>query len=510
MDRTPRTRTDGSSVLGAILTGALLVMGANGIGHAQTRVAAQEPIASPALLGGTAGAPALVGAQFIDAGSDLLSATYRRMAMVVGLLAAVVVVAGSVSGRWLVSPVARLPQMAQHMGQRDLTAGNARLAPKELTKPRYPMGEPRKTRRTFSRTPHRHPLEAQAVLDGMVEGVFVTDEDRVIVYANPQFIRTAPGAASGAIGRFCGDVLHPNLAAADRPCAKNCPILAARNRGATRTAEQLHCMDGTSRSAVIESASPFEGRQVHVLRDETEMEAARRARDSVLANISHEFRTPLAAHLAAIEMLRDGIATLDSSEQEHLLANAESGALRLMRLIDNLLESVRVESGLVGLRQQEVDLQAIAQEATELVRPLLAQGELRVKCDLSALGDRAVAGDARRLQQVFVNLLSNAVKFAPRGTTIGIGARLGEDQVQTWVEDEGPGVPSGGEAAIFGRFSRGAGPEPEQTGAGLGLWIVRSIVERHRGDVHVERTPDRKTRFVVTLPMERAQEHSVG
>jgi len=332
----------------------------------------------------------------------------------------------------------------------------------------------------------------------------------VIVYANPQFMRTAPGGGSGAIGRFCGDVLHPNLATADRPCAKNCPILAARNRGVTRTVERLHCMDGTSRSTVIESASPFEGRQVHMLRDETEVEAARRARDSVLANISHEFRTPLAAHLAAIEMLRDGIATLDSSEQEHLLVNAESGALRLMRLIDNLLESVRVESGLVGLRHHEVDLEAIAQEATELVRPLLTQGELRVKCDLSALGDRAVAGDARRLQQVFVNLLSNAVKFAPRGTTIGIGARLGEDQVQTWVEDEGPGVPSGGEAAIFGRFSRGAGPEPEQTGAGLGLWIVRSIVERHRGDVHVERTPDRKTRFVVTLPMERAQEHSVG
>jgi signal transduction histidine kinase len=488
-------------VLGAILTGALLAMCACGSGHAQTRVAAQESIVSPALLGSTAGAPALVGAPFIDAGSDLVTATYRHLAMVVGLLAAVVVVAGSVSGRWLVPAVVRLPQMAQQMGQGDLTAGNARLAPKELTKPPYPMGEPRKTRRTFTRTPRRHAPEAQAVLDGMVEGVFVTDEDRVIVYANPQFMRTAPGGGSGAIGRFCGDVLHPNLATADRPCAKNCPILAARNRGVTRTVERLHCMDGTSRSTVIESASPFEGRQVHMLRDETEVEAARRARDSVLANISHEFRTPLAAHLAAIEMLRDGIATLDSSEQEHLLVNAESGALRLMRLIDNLLESVRVESGLVGLRHHEVDLEAIAQEATELVRPLLTQGELRVKCDLSALGDRAVAGDARRLQQVFVNLLSNAVKFAPRGTTIAIGGRLHVDQVQAWVEDEGPGVPSGDEAAIFGRFSRGGGAEPEQTGTGLGLWIVRSIVERHRGDVHVERTPDCKTRFVVTLPM---------
>ena len=344
------------------------------------------------------------------------------------------------------------------VGQGELTAGQGRLAPEELTKPPYPMGEQRKSCRAFPRTPRRRALEPRAVLDGMVEGVFATDEDRVIVYANPHFIRTAPGAAAGAVGRFCGDVLHPNLATADRPCAKNCPILAARHGGVTRIVEQLHCTDGTSRSTVIESASPIEGRQVHVLRDETEMEAARRARDSVLANISHEFRTPLAAHLAAIEMLRDGIATLDSAEQEHLLANAESGALRLMRLIDNLLESVRVESGLVGLRHQEVDFEAIAREATELVRPLLAQGELRVTCDLSALSGRAVAGDARRLQQVYVNLLSNAVKFAPRGTTIRIGARLREDQVQTWVEDEGPGVPSGDEAAIFGRFSRGGGP----------------------------------------------------
>jgi signal transduction histidine kinase len=248
------------------------------------------------------------------------------------------------------------------------------------------------------------------------------------------------------------------------------------------------------------SAAPTDGRQVQLLRDETDMEAARRARDSVLGNISHEFRTPLAAQLASIEMLRDGLATLSPAEQERLLLNVERGVLRLMRLIDNLLESVRIESGQLSLRRQDVDLEAVAREATELLRPLLEQADLQIEIDLGALAGRPVSGDAQRLQQVFVNLLANAVKFAPPGTAITIGAERHEAQLDVWVEDEGPGPPPGDPLALFERFHRGDTAEPDAPGLGLGLWIVRSIVERHGGSVHMERTAEARTRFVVTLP----------
>ena len=114
--------------------------------------------------------------------------------------------------------------------------------------------------------------------------------------------------------------------------------------------EQLLVLGADSpRRVVIASAPPSaDGLQVQVLRDETELEAARRTRDTVLANISHEFRTPLAAQLASIELLRDGIGSMSVEGQRELVSSLQRGTQRLAWLIDNLLESVRIESGQLG------------------------------------------------------------------------------------------------------------------------------------------------------------------
>ena len=111
-----------------------------------------------------------------------------------------------------------------------------------------------------------------------------------------------------------------------------------------------------------------------------------------------------------------------------------------------------------------------------------------------------VQGDAPRLTQVFVNLLANANKFGPEGSKIRIGAEPAEGRVRAWVEDEGPGVPDPEQGSIFERFYRAADAEPEPRGLGLGLWIVKSIVDRHGGTIVAERTPGGRTRFTVTLP----------
>ena len=102
---------------------------------------------------------------------------------------------------------------------------------------------------------------------------------------------------------------------------------------------------------------------MQVIRDETELEGVRRARDSVLANISHEFRTPLAAQLASIELLREGLDTMSREQQKELVLSLERGTLRLTRLIDNLLESVRIESGQLGIRHQSVSLAEVVEDA---------------------------------------------------------------------------------------------------------------------------------------------------
>jgi len=220
----------------------------------------------------------------------------------------------------------------------------------------------------------------------------------------------------------------------------------------------------------------------------------------VLANISHEFRTPLAAQLASIELLLAGLDHMPAAQQRELVASLERGTLRLTQLIDNLLESVRIESGQLAIRRQSVALAEVVEDAVTLVGSLLRQRSQQLQVSLPEELP-LVNGDKTRLTQVFVNLLANANKFAPEGSSVHIGAAAEGARVHAWVEDEGPGPAEGDSALLFARFRRG-GSEPEPAGLGLGLWLVKSIIERHDGSVSFERTPAGRTRVTVTLPLE--------
>jgi signal transduction histidine kinase/HAMP domain-containing protein len=425
------------------------------------------------------------------------------LALAAFIVAAIAGLAGVWYGRWLARPVIALRDVAARIGRGDFAAAIPSGAPTEVGALASSMDEMRRNLIALTDSLRQREAEARAVLAGIVEGVFAVDEERRIRYVNPQGARLLMRPESQLLGKFCGDVLNPEPVNGGRPCELSCPILLARIEGSARAAETLRLPNGTTRSTMIVSAGLVAGQQVQVIRDETELESARRARDSVLGNISHEFRTPLAAQLASIELLRDGLASLDPSRQGELLDNVERGVLRLMRLIDNLLESVRIEAGQLAIRHQPVDVREVVQEAIDLIQPILAQRALTLDVVVPHSA-RPVHGDAQRLVQVFVNLLSNAAKFSPEASTIRIGGVAGDAALELWVEDEGPGPPAGDPGAIFGRFQRGANVEPAAPGLGLGLWIVRSIIERHRGEVRVERTAARRTRFTVSLPFESA------
>jgi signal transduction histidine kinase len=329
--------------------------------------------------------------------------------------------------------------------------------------------------------------------------VYAVDSERIVRYANDQVARLLGRAPEEIVGRFCGDVLSPEPKDGVRPCEFECPILAARMAPEGRATERLCLADGSVRSVVIVSAAPTDGQQVQVMRDETELESVRRARDGVLANISHEFRTPLAAQLASIELLQDGVGQMAPAEQRELLQHLQRGVLRLMRLIDNLLESVRIESGQLSIRTQTLRIPEVAEESATLMRPLLAQRHQTLVAEWPE-GLPPVSGDGQRLSQVFVNLLANANKYAPEGTTIRMGGELRGERVIAWVEDEGPGLTEGDRSTVFQRFRRSGDVEPDAPGLGLGLWIVRSIAERHGGEAGMERTAQGRTRFFVVLP----------
>jgi signal transduction histidine kinase len=435
----------------------------------------------------------------------------RTLLVLSAVVAAVAILSGLLLGRRLAWPVRALTASASRIGGGDLATPVPRAPGAELGTLATAMEEMRRRLLRLTSELRRQQSEGEAILTGIVEGVYSVDRDRRIRYLNPQAAALLGIAPEEALGRFCGDVLRAVGPDGRRPCDQDCPILHARFRGGTSASEVLQLADGTQRTVVITSAPPTESRQVQVMRDETDLEAARRLRDTVFANISHEFRTPLSAQLASLELLRERLAERGEGDSETgaLFQSLERGSLRLTQLIDNLLESVRIEAGQDVIRNRSVALDEVVEEASTLTAPLLAQRGQTLEVDLPYPLPE-VRGDAQRLIQVFVNLLANANKFAPEGSAIHIGGRVEEGAVVLWVEDRGPGLPAG-EAegrSLFARFVRSAGgDEPEQSGMGLGLWIVQSIVERHGGRVEaVARSEGSGTRMLVRLPRPAAEE----
>jgi len=423
----------------------------------------------------------------------------KRLLMTAIVLGALAVFAGMILGQQVAGPVTKLTEAAERLGAGDFSTSIPVEGTKEVGKLARTMEDMRSNLVELTGTLRRREAEAQAVLSGIVEGVYAVDKSRVIRYVNPQAARLLGVPTHEAIGRFCGDVLKPCLENGQRPCETRCPILRARLEGSAEATERLNLHEGSPRTTVITSAAPVDELQVQVIRDETELEGVRRARDSVLANISHEFRTPLAAQLASIELLRDGMDSMPVEQQKELVLSLERGTLRLTRLIDNLLESVRIESGQLGIRRQSVAIAEVVEDADALIGALLRQRRQTLQVDIPVELPR-VDGDGPRLTQVFSNLLANASKFAPEDSTVRIGAAESEGTVTAWVEDEGPGVPEIETGSIFDRFYRGAEQDPEPGGLGLGLWIVKSIVDRHGGTIRARRTEAGRTRFEVRLP----------
>jgi signal transduction histidine kinase/HAMP domain-containing protein len=429
----------------------------------------------------------------------------RRMWFVAILIAALATGGAVLIGRYWINAVDALTEAARRLGSGDLAATIPVGGGKELTTLGNTMEEMRRNLVDLTGELRRRESQAQAVVGGIIEGVYAVDEQRRIRFLNPQAERLLKVSSAEATGMFCGDVLKPQRdAEGRRPCEHSCPIIKARGGvGSAHAVEQVAPeREDSVRRVVISSAAPVDDLQVQVLRDETELEAVRRTRDTVLANISHEFRTPLAAQLASIELLSDGIGTMGEPAQRELVSSLQRGTQRLTWLIDNLLESVRIESGQLGIRHHDVQLGDVIVAARELIGPLIEQRGQSV--DIQLADDvPVIRGDQQRLTQVLVNLLANASKFGPPNSVIRIGARgTAGGGLELWVEDEGPGPKDLEDTGLFEQFHRSGGEDPDESGLGLGLFIVRSIVERHGGSVSLRRTVESRTRAAVQLPKE--------
>jgi len=236
-----------------------------------------------------------------------------------------------------------------------------------------------------------------------------------------------------------------------------------------------------------------------------EAEAASRAKDEFLTTISHELRTPLTPIIGWIHMIRNGI--LPDKEAVHGLSVIEKNSLALKRLINDLLDMSAILSGKMRMEELPVPLEQAVREAVETVRPLAAARDIDIAVNFHDCGNEIVIGDRARLVQVFWNLLHNAVKFSSAGGRIEVEAQCDELETAVSVQDAGQGIAPEFLPFVFERFRQADGSKTRlHGGLGLGLALVKSFVEAHRGTVAAEsQGVDRGSRFTVSFPRPQTQ-----
>jgi two-component system phosphate regulon sensor histidine kinase PhoR len=339
-----------------------------------------------------------------------------------------------------------------------------------------------------------HALRLQAVLDSMVEGIVVLDQDHHVVLTNH-----AAGELFGfpqpATGRaLLETVRHHEVAAVANRLANESSVIGYEFRieGTPSRFLQVNAVALRDRTG-IGSGSVF------VFHDVTRIRELENVRQDFVANVSHELRTPLSLIKGAAETLIDG-AKNDSVALERLLSIIDRHADRLTLLIDDLLLLARLDSDRVDLKIQSVQLRPAVQEVVDDLSSLARARDVTIE-NLLPTGLTAHV-DPERIRQVISNLINNAVKYGRPAGTVKISAETLNDQfVEVCVQDNGPGIPSDARTRIFERFFRAdKARSREQGGTGLGLAIVKHVVQAHGGEVRVESEPGHGASFYFTLP----------
>ncbi len=233
-----------------------------------------------------------------------------------------------------------------------------------------------------------------------------------------------------------------------------------------------------------------------MLTDLTEVQRTDQVRRDFLSNVSHELRTPLASISALVETLEDGMD--DPEDRTEFLRRIRQQVDRLTSLVNELLDLSRIESGVIQLRPEPVDLGLLVREAKSLLRTRAEAQGVRIECS-DEVGVACVQADRPSLLRVVSNLLDNAIKYSPRGSTIRVTSVDEGDLVALSVADEGKGIAEQDLPRVFERFYKGEASR-SSGGVGLGLAIVKHLVRAHHGTATVTSEPGAGAVFTVRLP----------
>jgi two-component system phosphate regulon sensor histidine kinase PhoR len=342
---------------------------------------------------------------------------------------------------------------------------------------------------------------AQAIIFGIRDAVLVVDPSHCLVIANQ---------AAEALFGFQFDssqlrpaselVRHPDLLALMDKSRQNRIPHVRRELTVERSGESavFDCI----LSCVTDDKDQLTG-IVAVLHDVTREKEVSRMKNDFVSHVSHELKTPLASINAYAEMLVDGEAK-DPQTLKQFCSVIQTQAQRLNRLIEDILNISRIESGLVKINKQPISLSMVIHDAVEMIRSFAQEKNITVHTPPSIIFDQVYA-DKDMMTQVVINLLSNAVKYTPKQGEVTVACEVNDsDQVvRVQVTDTGVGIPPEDLPRLFEKFYRVEANKKMAKGTGLGLNLVKQMVEKvHQGKVFVRSTPGQGSTFGFEMPMD--------
>jgi PAS domain S-box-containing protein len=344
--------------------------------------------------------------------------------------------------------------------------------------------------------------QQKILLHSVADGICGVDRNGLVRFANPAATRLLGSPVTSLIGKPVHELVHGS-APDGKKCGKDCPLLrAASGRVSSSGEDTIYRANGVGFPAEyflnpILDLGRYSG-SVLSFRDISQRYALDRLKDEFVSTVSHELRTPLTSIRGALGLLSSGILGDISEKATNLLRIALSNSDRLVRLINDILDLERAQSGrepLVFRPVQMADLVRQAMDGMQLMAESAGVLQIHDKTQVE------ITADGDRLLQVLTNLLSNAIKFSPPNSAVSIMLRPGSSGVTLSVIDQGRGIPADKLEAIFGRFQQvDASDSRQKGGSGLGLAICRAIVSQHNGRIWAERNPIRGSTFRVFLP----------
>ncbi len=401
-------------------------------------------------------------------------------------------------------------QLEQRVQERtaELQRANVELK-REMSERERNERDRKQARASLERLSRQHEL----ILNSAGEGIYGLNSQGKITFINPAAARMLGYKVKEICNQYMHAILNHSQPDGTLYTLQDNPIYTTLQHGTVQyITDDIFCRQDGTKFPVEYVSTPIREQgeivgAVVIFKDITERQIVERMKDEFISVVSHELRTPLTSIRSALGLLASGSLKEQPSKSQRMLEIAFDNTNRLVRLINDILDIERINSGKVTMRKQKCNAADLIQQAVDEMRAMAEKAEITL-CSIPTSVE--IWADPDRIIQTLTNLLSNAIKFSPPGTTVWLIAETRENreaiqenrEILFQVKDQGKGIPNDKKETIFDRFQQvDASNSRSQSGTGLGLAICRSIVQQHGGKIWVESILGKGSNFYFSLPI---------